>query len=68
MDHDNDAELFRGYLCDLCNIGIGKLGDDIEGVKNAVRYLEMAKERQLRRLEKSNLENLMTDGENKEKP
>jgi hypothetical protein len=40
MDHDHDTEQFRGWICDRCNIGIGKLGDSIEGVMNALRYLQ----------------------------
>jgi hypothetical protein len=40
LDHDYKTNKFRGWICDLCNIGIGKLGDDLEGVLNAVRYLE----------------------------
>jgi hypothetical protein len=29
----------RGLLCSNCNVGIGKLGDTLEGVMNAVNYL-----------------------------
>jgi len=38
MDHDHDTNKFRGWLCLNCNQGIGKLGDNLEGVMNAVRY------------------------------
>ena len=40
LDHDHDTDTFRGWICERCNIGIGKLGDTIEGLKNAIRYLE----------------------------
>ena len=39
-DHCHDTMKFRGVLCDSCNVGIGRLGDTLAGVKNAVRYLE----------------------------
>ena len=26
------------YLCDRCNTGIGKLGDDLQGIVNAMNY------------------------------
>lgn len=34
------AETFRGWLCHDCNLGIGRLGDDIPGVARALAYLE----------------------------
>jgi len=42
LDHDHITEQFRGWLCDNCNTGIGRLGDNIEGVKKAIAYLEKA--------------------------
>ena len=38
-DHDHKTGKFRGWLCYNCNGGIGKLGDDLEGVIKAVKYL-----------------------------
>ena len=38
-DHDHETGRFRGWLCHNCNSGIGKLGDDLEGVLKAVTYL-----------------------------
>lgn len=32
--------------CDRCNAGIGMLGDSIEGLMNAVRYLQRAAKQQ----------------------
>lgn len=40
LDHCHDKEVARGWLCDRCNIAIGNLGDTLEGVMNAVKYLE----------------------------
>lgn len=40
VDHCHNTLRFRGWLCEQCNHGIGKLGDNLEGVKKAVEYLE----------------------------
>jgi|APSaa5957512535_1039671.scaffolds.fasta_scaffold101146_2 hypothetical protein len=40
LDHDYMTHEFRGWLCDMCNTGIGQLGDDIPGIKKALNYLE----------------------------
>lgn len=39
VDHEHDTKRVRGLLCQDCNLGIGKLGDDLEGVARAVAYL-----------------------------
>jgi|TARA_R110000796_G_C14206962_1_gene392671 hypothetical protein len=39
LDHVHDTEEFRGWLCDHCNLAIGLLGDSIEGVQQAIEYL-----------------------------
>lgn len=39
LDHDHTTETFRGWLCDKCNTGIGKLGDNVDGIVNALNYL-----------------------------
>lgn len=41
-DHSHASGEVRGSLCFDCNTGIGKLGDTLEGVLRAVRYLEAA--------------------------
>lgn len=41
-DHDPLTGRFRGWLCFHCNTGIGKLGDNIEGLREAIAYLEKA--------------------------
>lgn len=40
LDHDHYTAKFRGWLCIQCNQGIGKLGDNIEGVTNALNFLK----------------------------
>ncbi len=42
VDHDHETGKFRGWLCSQCNTGMGKLGDNIEGLKKALAYLERA--------------------------
>lgn len=38
-DHCHETGDFRGVLCYRCNTGIGKLGDNLDGLLQAVRYL-----------------------------
>ena len=40
VDHCHVTGKVRGILCTGCNTAIGKLGDSVEGVMRAVRYLE----------------------------
>tara|TARA_Y100000114_G_C11690752_1_gene293430 strand:+ start:302 stop:787 length:486 start_codon:yes stop_codon:yes gene_type:complete len=39
LDHEHETGEFRGWICFQCNQGIGKLGDNLEGVVKAVWYL-----------------------------
>lgn len=39
VDHDHITGEVRGLLCTDCNMAIGKLGDDIEGIERALAYL-----------------------------
>jgi hypothetical protein len=39
VDHDHVSGRLRGLLCHRCNLGIGSLGDSIEGVERALVYL-----------------------------
>lgn len=40
LDHCHKTNQFRGWLCNECNSGIGKLGDDIESLEHAIKYLK----------------------------
>lgn len=40
VDHDHVTGKVRGLLCNACNIGLGKLGDQLKSLRKAVRYLE----------------------------
>jgi len=39
VDHDHETGAVRSLLCASCNSGIGKLGDDIATVREALNYL-----------------------------
>jgi hypothetical protein len=39
IDHDHETGIVRGILCNSCNVGIGLLGDSVEGLERAIRYL-----------------------------
>tara|TARA_R100001086_G_scaffold202005_1_gene118158 strand:+ start:603 stop:1037 length:435 start_codon:yes stop_codon:yes gene_type:complete len=41
-DHDHKTGDHRGWICHNCNTGIGKLGDNITGVLQALNYLVKA--------------------------
>lgn len=44
LDHCHETNIFRGWLCDGCNVSIGRLGDSIEGLQLAMNYLMRAKQ------------------------
>lgn len=39
VDHCHETGVIRGLLCSDCNIGLGKLGDNLHGLRRAVNYL-----------------------------
>jgi hypothetical protein len=39
IDHDHVTGQFRGFLCGRCNKGLGLLGDNIDGLRKAMDYL-----------------------------
>lgn len=39
LDHCHNSGMFRGFLCDNCNIGLGKFMDSPDLMKNAIAYL-----------------------------
>ena len=40
VDHCHKTGAVRGLLCSNCNTSLGKFGDNVETLRNAVRYLE----------------------------
>lgn len=40
IDHDHETGRVRGVLCQACNTGLGKLGDTVESLEKAIRYLK----------------------------
>jgi hypothetical protein len=40
VDHNHLTGKVRGLTCNECNLGIGKLGDNIAGLRRALAYLE----------------------------
>lgn len=39
LDHCHFNNSFRGYICNSCNLGLGKFNDDMTLLKNAIEYL-----------------------------
>lgn len=40
IDHDKKNGLAREWLCDSCNTGLGRFGDNIEILKKAIEYID----------------------------
>lgn len=38
-DHHHDSNIYRGQLCNNCNVGIGMFCDSISLLNNAINYL-----------------------------
>ena len=39
IDHDHKTQVFRGFLCQRCNFGLGNFRDSPEFLKKAIDYL-----------------------------
>lgn len=40
LDHCHKNLVFRGWLCNSCNLGIANLGDSVYGLEVAISYLK----------------------------
>jgi hypothetical protein len=40
VDHCHETNKIRGLLCMPCNVGLGMLGDNVEGLEKALRYIK----------------------------
>lgn len=40
VDHNHNTGDIRGLLCSSCNTGIGLLGDSVDTMKKAIKYLK----------------------------
>lgn len=45
VDHDHKTNLVRGLLCVSCNVGLGLMGDSINGLRRSIAYLNNAENR-----------------------
>jgi hypothetical protein len=43
FDHDHKTLEHRGWLCENCNQGLGRLGDTEESLQRALNYLKKSK-------------------------
>ncbi len=43
LDHDHTDSTFRGWICNNCNIGLGRFDDDTELLQKAILYIEQHK-------------------------
>jgi|MEHZ01.5.fsa_nt_MEHZ011347875.1_2 hypothetical protein len=59
FDHCHVEHVFRGWLCNTCNSGIGVLGDTLPHLERAVEYLKAHNER--RRLSQEANKNTQKD-------
>ncbi len=41
-DHCHTTGVFRGWLCMACNCALGVLGDNVDGLRQAIKYMEKA--------------------------
>jgi uncharacterized protein YlaI len=46
LNHDHKTGIPSGWICDSCNTGLGRFGDSIAILENAILYLFMANQNQ----------------------
>ena len=39
FDHCHETNVFRGNICEACNTAIGRMGDNLNGALNILRYM-----------------------------
>lgn len=39
FDHHHELDVFRGYCCNRCNIGMGTLGDNVTSITRVLKYM-----------------------------
>lgn len=53
LDHDHSTGLYRGALCTACNVGLARLGDQIDlALLKIKQYGKVLKHRKKRRIKK----------------
>ena len=41
LDHNHKTGEYRGWICNNCNVALGRLNDDINALQNAIKYLRL---------------------------
>ena len=45
LDHNHTTKEFRGWICDNCNVAIGRFADSVSSLKKAINYLKDGNEK-----------------------
>lgn len=51
LDHCHETGLFRGWLCKECNISMGNLGDNTNGIMRVIRYMNKTEKKSVQYLQ-----------------
>lgn len=49
FDHCHERNVFRGWICDSCNVTLGRMRDDIKALRDLANYLERFHEQEVDR-------------------